>query len=169
MKIFFLSIVLLMNFSVHSQLTKLNNQVIWNALYPANQKFDNIGRLIKRGDEDGDIQKISIGHIFYYKKNDLIKAAVVLFTNFWSLGEEQRCHACGPDVGIATFKLSSSTNKWINTKFVKKWDDVPSQGYGIPPPIKLKNYKNVTCLYIKYDEPPKYQYNYDIESLNKIK
>ena len=166
MKILFLSTILLMNFSVQSQVIKLNNQVIWNALYPPNQKFDNNGRLIKK--KDGDTEtKTSVGHIFYYKKNNLNKAAVVLFTNFWSSGEKESCHACVTVVGIATFTLSSM-NKWAKTKFIEDWL-IPQEGYGIEPPLQLKNYKNVTCLYIKYDGPPVYQYYYNIESLKQIK
>jgi hypothetical protein len=166
MKILFLFSALLVNFYVQSQVPKLANQVIWKTLYPGNQKFDNSGRLIKN--KDGDTEtKTSLGHIFYYKKNNLNKVAVVLFTNFWSSGEKNNCHACATSVGIATFTLSS-TNTWIKTKFVEDWQ-IPQEGYGIEPPLQLRNYKNVPCFYIKYDRPPVYEYYYDIETLKPLK
>ncbi len=165
-----------MDFSVHSQVPKLKNQDIWKSLYPRAQKFDNKGRLIKvEATGDREQLKTSLAHIFYYKKNNLNKAAVVLFTFEYSSGKDEvrwNCHACGAVVSIATFTLSSN-NKWTKTKFVENWE-IPQEGYGINPPLQLKNYKNTTCLYLKYngnrlDEPPFYEYYYDIESLNRIK
>ena len=177
MKILFIVIIMLMDFSVHSQVPKLKNQDIWKSLYPRAQKFDNKGRLTKELRASSSpawilSDKTSLAHIFYYKKNNLNKAAVVLFTFEYEGEVRIQGHPSVAIVSIATFTLLSN-NKWTKTKFVEDWI-IPQFGYGIDPPLQLKNYKNTTCLYLKYDgyrldEPSFYEYYYDIESLDEIK
>lgn len=145
---------------------KLTNQFIWETLYPGNQKFDYNRELIKKIDDESETRTI-LGNIFYYRKDNLNKAAVIFFTNTWTSGKKEDCHACVTQIGIAIF-VESPSNNWVKTKFVENWD-IPQEGYGTEPRFQLKQHNNMSCLYIKIDGVQSYQYYYDIESLKQVK
>ncbi len=155
---------------------EFDNDLIWNELYPGNNKFSNKGMLITNEDELRD-SRTEIALKFKYEKDKSIRQAVILFTWDYENGEKNTGHVCVAKVDVAIFTLSPN-NKWEKTKYTEDWV-LPQEGYGIAPPLELKTYKGITCLYEKFvgmygpmtseeDHSKIYEYYFDIESLKEV-
>jgi hypothetical protein len=155
---------------------EFDNDLIWYGLYPGNKKFSNKGMLITNKDGLWE-SRTEIALKFKYEKDKSIRQAVVLFTWDYVNGEKNTGHVCVAKVDVAVFTLSPN-NKWEITKYTEDWV-LPQEGYGIAPPLELKTYKGITCLYEKFvgtsanmaseEERSKiYEYYFDIENLKQV-
>ena len=149
--------------------SSLDNRFIWSILYPGNNKFDKKGQLIDSFIEEESLTetKTRIGKVFYFNNGGELRATVILFTHFFeSDGQEKTCHGCPTQVGVATFQKAN--NQWKKIKFIKDWN-VPQEGYGVEPKFQLKTFKNMTCLYLKFDSDEVFEYYFNASNLKEIK
>lgn len=149
------------NQNEESMPSRFADELIWNLVYPKDNKFDSEGHLIIKT-EQGEL-KTYIGRKYTY--NNKTKLAVVFFTFQYYNGVKEDGHASKSSIRIAYFDYNRSTGYKLSS--VKDWLDMPQEGYGIEPPIEMKSYNNKPCFYVKYDQDQGYEYYYEVETLKK--
>ena len=174
MRHYILLFCLLTSFVVgHSQTQKINNAIVWSALYPSNSNFDNENRLIRKVNRDGAEKEFrkELAKIFYYTVGQQQKVAIILFSYNFTSGEAEECHACHPEMEIATFEYSNGN--WSKTKFVQNWKE-STGSWGAGPELQFKKLNAVNCVvmtssYGNNGDFHDYIDYYNIETLKKIK
>ena len=117
----------------------LDANFIWKTCFPNNLSFDNIGQLII-STSGNTSKKTELFKIYNYTTNNLKKAFVILYTNDYTNGKKEDCHACYPKSSIARYVYKDKM--WSLDKFIDDFDN-PSGGWGKGPDITfiIKNGK----------------------------
>lgn len=161
------------NNSTRENTSKIFSSTIWSSLYPNYLNFDTdsqLNRTIIRVGEEFHFKTI-IGKYFYYVSNGINKVTVILFSYDYTDGEKADCHACHPEMEIATFKFTGE--KWIKEKFIQNWKE-SSGAWGEPPEIEFKAIDDTNCLITKFNYSARGNSNtiityYNLETLKKIR
>lgn len=171
--ILYILILLPLNLLCFNQVEKLKFNRIFGELYPNNRNFESKDKLVRKVSRDGAelTFKTEIGKIFYYSKGGLQKALVILYSFDYSDGQISECHACFPEIELATFAYTA--NSWKKIKFVENWSESTGT-WGQPPTISLKKYKGTLCFemvssYSQGGEGESFITYYDIETFKKLK
>lgn len=176
-KVIIISLLLFSIFIVQGQTNKISKSIVWATLYPNNSNFDSENKLIRKVKKDGAEKEFrtEMAKIFYYKIGTVDKAAVILFSYEFELGDKGPeaivCHVCYPEMEIATFILSGQ--EWTKQKFVQNWKGATGS-WGEGPKLQFKKLNAVNCLvmassYGNQGEFHDYTDYYNIETLKKVK
>ncbi|MEI7979707.1 MAG: SHOCT domain-containing protein [Bacteroidota bacterium] len=152
---------------------KLDSNIIWSTLYPGNINFDEDNRLIRKIIRDGVEYEFRtrLVYTFYYSKKQIPKAVAILYSYDFTNGSKADCHACHPEMEIATFEFSNG--EWIKKKFIQNWEG--STGYwGDGAEIVFEKFNNIDCILVRstYSNGGKsedYITYYNAESLKVVK
>jgi serine/threonine protein kinase len=145
---------------------------IFNQCYPSSNSFDENMMLKRNVERNNEYFKLrtKIKHKVYYKSNAQTKVVVLIYSYDFTDGEKKECHACYPELDIATFILNG---KFYKLERLIKNSEIACGTWGEMAEMSIKKINDRLCLNTNYKNVQRgvseniTQY-YDIETLKEV-
>jgi len=159
--------------ALKQEVTVLDSTQIFPELFPADHHFDEQHRLVRtviRGLKEKELHS-AVGKVFTYREGKDHRALVVLFSYDLSDGDPPECHACFPEMDVASFKWRAGG--WRKQEFIQNWSKAFG-AWGEPAEISFDSVAGKKCFVLnsEYSNQGRYfasKEYFDAENLKLLK